>query len=70
MSKIISLSDDIYKLLTIMKGKESYSNLIRKLVERRTNKEKLLEFAGTGGIDEKEIKRLKGEWKKWSETYA
>ena len=70
MAKIISISDDVYRSLTVLKGKESYSNLIRKLVKRKTNKDKILEFAGRGGIDENEVKKIREEWKKWSGKYA
>ncbi|MBI2449706.1 antitoxin VapB family protein [Candidatus Pacearchaeota archaeon] len=70
MAKIISISDDVYRSLTVLKGKESYSNLIRKLVKRKTNKDKILEFAGTGGMDENEVKKIREEWRKWSGKYA
>jgi len=70
MSKIISVSDDVYEKMKRMKGENSYSVLIRNLFEKKSNKEKILEFYGKGGIDEKRIKELKKYWKRWTEKYA
>lgn len=70
MSQIVSLSDDVYSTLTKMKGKASYSEVIRKLLEKKSNKENILECFGKGGIDEKKVKELDHLWKKWSEKYA
>ena len=70
MSKIISISDDIYRKLTAIKGKESYTIVIKDLLARRNNKNEILKFAGKGGINEKEIKSLRKGWKKWSEKYV
>lgn len=71
MSKLINVSDDVYETLSDLKGKESYSQVIRTLlVSHRSNKEKILEFFGKGGIDERKIKELNPLWKKWSLEYA
>lgn len=71
MSKLISVSDDVYETLTNLKNKEeSYSKVIRNLITTKSNKEKILSFYGKGGVDTKKIEELKKIWKKWSEKYA
>jgi predicted CopG family antitoxin len=70
MSKIISVSDEVYGKLTVLKNGRSYTMVIKELLSRKTNKEEILKFAGKGGIDEKEIRSLKKGWKKWSDKYA
>ncbi len=70
MSKLINISNEVYEKLTELKGEESYTTVIRKLLSKKTNKEKILEFAGKGGIDEGEMKEIKRGWKKWSEKHA
>jgi len=70
MSKLVNLSDEVYSMLTKLKGSMSYSLLIKGMLEKRSNKEAILSFAGKGGIDEKEISKLKRDWKKWSMKYA
>ena len=70
MSQIISISDDVYNVLKKMKGKESYSVVIRKLIHKTSNKEKILKFFGSGGIDNKKLKELNKMWGKWTEEYA
>ncbi len=70
MSKLISISDEIYGSLTKMKKDESYSQIIKKLLENRTNKQSILTFFGKGGLDKDKIKELNKAWSKWSEKYA
>ena len=70
MSKIISLSDDVYNKLKEIKGNNSYSIIIREMLKKRSNKEAILKFAGRGGINEEEILSLKKDWKRWSQKYA
>ncbi len=70
MTKIISLSDEAYKKLSLIKGQDSFTKVILRMVEINKNKEKLLEFAGRGGIGEKEIINLKKDWNKWSKRYV
>lgn len=67
MSRLINISDDVYKELTRLKGKASYSELVRMLLQKRSNKELILSFAGKGGVDEEAIGEVKKGWKKWSE---
>ena len=70
MAHLVHLSDDVYETLKKMKGRESYSVAIRKLINKETNKNKVLSFFGRGGIDKEKIKELSGGWKKWSDEYA
>ncbi len=70
MTEIISISDDVYASLTKIKGKDSYSYVIRKLLTEKTNKDSLMEFFGKGGIDESKVKELSKGWKKWSGRYV
>ncbi len=71
MARIISVADDVYEELTSRKGKdESYSVVIRKVLGKRTNKDDILAFAGKGGVDERRVKELGKEWKKWSKQYV
>ncbi|MDO8508866.1 MAG: antitoxin VapB family protein [Nanoarchaeota archaeon] len=70
MSKLINVSDDVYEKLSELKGKDSYTAVIKRLIEKKTNKERILEFAGKGGINVDEIKEIKKGWKKWSEKYV
>jgi predicted CopG family antitoxin len=70
MSKIINISNDVYKELALLKGSDSYSIVIRKLLKKRSNKEEVMRQFGKGEIDEKRMKEVKRGWKKWSERYA
>ncbi|HLD04656.1 MAG TPA: antitoxin VapB family protein [Candidatus Nanoarchaeia archaeon] len=70
MAKLINVSDDVYDTLKSLKGKESYSVVIRRLLGNRSNKEKLLSFFGSRLVDEKEVASLKEGWKRWSEKYV
>ena len=70
MSKLINVSNEIYEKLSKLKGENSYSEVLRKLLEHKTNKEAILSFVGKKGIDEKSIIALKKEWKEWSKKYA
>ncbi len=70
MAKIISISNKLYEKLTKMKGDKSYSVTIEGLIEESNNKERLLSFFGKGGVDEKKVKAVRGEWKKWSKKFA
>lgn len=69
MSSIINVADDVYVELTNIKGRESYSSIIRKLLAERENKERVLRFHGKGGLDIKKLKDVSNEWKKWSKKY-
>ena len=70
MSKLINVSNEIYGKLSAIKGAESFSVVIENLLEKKSNKEKLLSFFGKGGIDEEAVKELRKGWKKWTEKYA
>ena len=56
MASKISVSDEVYNLLTKIKGKDSYSKVIKILLENKSNKSKILEFYGSGGIDKKKLR--------------
>ena len=69
MTKTISISDDIYELLVKIKGKRSFSEVIRDLIKREGNYDVLL--IGFRTRDEKEIEELKREIKeaeKWMQS--
>lgn len=70
MSKLINISDSVYDALTKMKDGDSYSDVIFSLIEKTSNKDKILSFAGKGGVDEDKIKELKQSLDKWSKKYA
>jgi len=70
MTRLISIADDVYDELTSLKGIESYSKIIRKLIFKKTNKEQILAFFGKGGINNKKIRELNPIWSKWSEKYV
>ncbi len=70
MSKLINVSDDVYKKLSLRKRDESFSIIIEKLMEKCSNKDALLACAGKGGIERGALKELRKEWKKWSDRYA
>ena len=70
MAEFISIADDVYNELTRIKGEESYSVVIRKLLVGRRNKENVLSFFGKGEIDIKKLKDLSVGWEKWSEKYV
>lgn len=70
MAKIISISNEVYDKLKELKEEKSYTDVIKILLSKRTNKEEILNFAGKGGFKEKEFKFLKKEWKKMSKKYA
>ena len=70
MSKLISVADDVYEKLSAMKAQQSYSEVIRKALQKQGNTEALLALAGKGSFNEKRLKELKEGWKRWSEKYA
>jgi len=70
MAQVISIADDVYEDLTRMKGKDSYSVLLRGLVAEKSNKVKILSFFGKGGVEKGKVKELSSHWKKWSEKYV
>ncbi len=70
MTKIISLSNKAYDELKRIKNNKSFSEVIMLCLEKKSNKEKILEFFGKGGIDIKKIKEVRAMWLKWSGKYA
>ncbi|MDA3836716.1 MAG: hypothetical protein PF542_03770 [Nanoarchaeota archaeon] len=70
MTKIISISDEAYQRLSTIKGGDSFTKVILKIVKAHSNKEKILSFAGKKGIDENLLKKTKKDWNKWSKRYA
>lgn len=69
MTKTISISDDVYELLVKIKGKRSFSEVIRDLIKKESNYDVLL--IGFRTRDEMEIEELKREIKeaeKWMQS--
>ncbi len=69
MTKTISISDDVYELLVRIKGKRSFSEVIRDLIRKEGNYDILL--LGFGTRSEKEAEELKREIKeveKWMQS--
>lgn len=70
MSKLINVSNEVYKKLAYVKKDKSFSFVIEDLLENKNNTEDVLACAGKGGIDDKAIMDLKKGWKKWTERYV
>lgn len=70
MSQLISIADDVYASLSKVKGKKSYSEVIRELFSVSGNKAQVLSFFGKGDVDKEKIKQLHKDWKRWSEKFA
>ena len=69
MPKTISIADDIYERLVEIKGKRSFSEVIRDLIEKKGNWEILTIAFGTR--NEEEIEKLKkeiGEVERWMQS--
>lgn len=69
MGKTITIADDVYWELVRLKGKKSFSEIIRELIKKKGNSDILLIAFGTR--DEEEIKKLKKEFKeaeKWMQS--
>ena len=70
MPKTITISDDVYEKLASIKGKRSFSEVIRDLIEKKGNWDVFLIAFGTR--DEKEIEKLKEELRgveKWMQSW-
>ncbi len=67
--KTITISDEVYAKLSLLKGKKSFSELINELIERNVDRriEKILELAGEGenGVAELEkvVKEVRGSFR-------
>ena len=70
MARLISVTNEVYASLTQLKGGESFSKTILKLISETSNKERLLSLFGKGGIDAKRIEELKPLWHRWSKKFA
>ena len=69
MTKTISISDDVYELLVRMKGKRSFSEVIRDLIKKEGNFDLLLIAFGARSDEEvEELKREIGEIEKWMQS--
>jgi predicted CopG family antitoxin len=58
MARQISVSNEVYEELSKLKGKESFSELIKKVIGIKKNNEKLMKFAGILKKDSKKLKQL------------
>ena len=70
MARVIAIADDVYRELTSMKGRRSYSEVIRDSIGKGGNREKILSFFGKGDIDPEKIRLTDKMWGKWSKKYA
>ena len=72
MSKLVNLSDKVYKELSNMKNGRSFSEVILELIvlKKRGNKEEIMKFFGSNIVDIKAINDLKKGWKRWTREYA
>ncbi len=74
MPKTITISDDVYKELLRIKGKRSFSEVIRDLLkERRGNSHVLLMLFGTMSRERYEemkrtVRELEEEFEKWGRS--
>lgn len=73
MVKTITVSDDVYNELLRIKGKKSFSELLRELLrEKKGNSEALKRICGILNEEEyretkKRLKELEGEFEKWEQ---
>ncbi len=70
MSKLINISDDVYEKLRMMKAQQSYSEVLRMLLEKRSNKEAVLSAFGKGGVSKQKVAKARTYLKTWSKRYA
>ena len=69
MTKTISISDDVYELLTKIKGKKSFSEVIRDLIKSEGNFELLMIAFGTRNEKEaEELEKEIGEVEEWMQS--
>lgn len=59
MGKTITIADDVYNELVKVKGKKSFSEIIRSLIKKQGNTDIL--FIGFGTRNEEELRELKEE---------
>ena len=69
MTKTISISDDVYELLVKIKGKKSFSEVIRDLIKKEGNFEILMIAFGTRNEKEAhELEKEIGDVEKWMQS--
>lgn len=69
MTKTISISDDVYDLLVKIKGKKSFSEVIRDLIKKEGNFELLMIAFGTRNREEAEkLEKEIREVEKWMQS--
>ena len=69
MTKTISISDDVYDLLVKIKGKKSFSEVIRDLIKKEGNFELLMIAFGTRNKEEaEELEKEIKEAEKWMQS--
>ena len=69
MTKTISISDDVYDLLVKIKGKKSFSEVIRDLIRKEGNFELLMIAFGTRSEEEaEELEKEIKEVEKWMQS--
>ena len=59
MARQISVSNEVYEELSKLKGRKSFSELIKEVMGIKNNNEKLMKFAGILKKDRKRLERLK-----------
>ncbi|MFO7967196.1 MAG: antitoxin VapB family protein [Archaeoglobaceae archaeon] len=65
MGKTITIADDVYNELVKIKGKKSFSKIIRSLIKKQGNSDILL--IGFGTRNEEEMREFKEELKEVEE---
>lgn len=59
MARQISVSDEVYKELSKLKGKKSFSELIKEVMGIKKTNEKFMKFAGILKKDRKKLDELR-----------
>ena len=71
--KVISIADGVYAELSRVKGERSFSQVILTLLKKQSvdgRAAALGLFGKKDLVDERKLRALEGEWRKWSEKYA
>jgi len=64
MSKVISVSNKVYRALVSIKGRRSFSEVIEEALSGKGNKELILSMAGSVKLNEKKIRKARKELEK------
>ncbi|MBI3032173.1 antitoxin VapB family protein [Candidatus Woesearchaeota archaeon] len=70
MSQIISVSDDVYASLKKIKGKQSFSQVLRRMIHQKDSKQRFMSFFGKGGIDEAKVREAREMWQTWEDKFV